>query len=96
MLQGRKESRNPERLQVLLSSVEEPLATESASAENVSPHGLRVLTEQPWKPDTRVLVKSSEGELLAQARVVYCQTLRSRKFALGLELLVRTGAWIMR
>lgn len=38
----------------------------------------------------------SEGELLAQARVVYCQTLRSRKFALGLELLVRTGACIMR
>ena len=95
-IEGRKENRNPDRRQVLLSSVEEPLSTEWASAENVSSHGLRVLTERPWKPATRVVVKSPQGELLALARVVYCETLRTTKFALGLELLVLAGTWTLQ
>jgi hypothetical protein len=92
--EGRKEQRNPRKLQVLLSSVKEPLMTEPGSTENVSPHGLRVLAEWPWLRHTRLIVQSSEGGLWGRAKVVYCQTLPANTFALGLELVARTGGWI--
>ena len=69
----RKERRNPQKRQVLLSPLEEPLITEVGWTENVSPHGLRVLTEWPWPRDTHLTVLSSESELWDRARVVYCQ-----------------------
>ena len=96
MSEIRKEERNPERIQVLLARMADRFLTEAASTENVSSHGLRVLTERPWKRDTRVIVQSSTGELWGSAKVVYCQTLSDNRFALGLEFVARTGAWIMR
>ncbi len=89
MSELRKEARNPQKLQVLLSPVEEPLLAEPASTENVSSCGLRVLTEWPWKLDSWLIVQSSKNELWAWARVVYCQTLSGNSFALGLEFLPR-------
>ena len=96
MYEIRKEKRNPEKLQMLLSRMAEPLLTETASTEDVSSHGLRVRTEHAWKLGAHVIVESSAGELWGRARVVYCQTLPANTFAIGLELLARTGAWIMR
>jgi hypothetical protein len=92
----RKEKRNRQKFRVLLSSVEEPQFTELGFTENVSPHGLRVLTEWPWPQDTQLTVLSYESELWERARVVYCQPLAGSLFALGLEFLTRTGEWIMR
>ena len=92
----RKEERNSEKLQVLLSHMAEPLLTEAASTDNVSSHGMRVRTYRSWKRDTRLIVQSSEYELWGSAKVVYCQTLPANTFALGLEFVARTGAWIMR
>lgn len=71
----RKEERNSEKLQVLLGSAVDSLAIEPASTENVSSHGLRVRTERPWKPDTVLIVLSSERELWARARVVCWEAL---------------------
>jgi hypothetical protein len=88
----RKEDRNSEKLQVLLGSTADPLVIESASTENVSSHGLRVRTERPWNRDTVLIILSSESELWARARVVYCQALSDNTFAIGLELLAQTGA----
>ena len=96
MQENRKEKRKPQKLQVLLSPVAEPLVTELGWTENVSPHGLRVLTEWPWPRDTQLTVLSSESELWDRARVVYCQTLPGHTFALGLEFVARTGEWIIR
>ena len=96
MIDARKEKRNPQKLQVLLSPVDEPLLVEPGSTENISPHGLRVLTEWPWPRDTQLIVQSSENELWERARVVYCQPLPGSLFALGLEFLTRTPEWIMR
>ena len=90
----RKEDRNFEKLQVLLGSTADHLAIESASTENVSSHGLRVRTERPWDRDTVLIILSFERESWARARVVYCQALSDNAFAIGLELLARTGAWI--
>ena len=96
MYEIRKEKRNPEKLQVLLSRMAEPLVTESASIDNVSSRGMRVLTYRSWKRGTHVILQSSEGELWGRAKVVYCQTLPANTFALGLEFVARTGGWIMR
>jgi len=90
---GRREKRSPMRFVVLLSNKEKTVAAE---CENFSDNGARVRTTQPWKQDTRVLVKSSLGELLAGARVVYCRTLPDGAFEVGLEVLVRTQAWVTR
>jgi len=92
----RREQRNPERLQVLISLMAEPLLTETASTDNVSSHGMRVRTERAWKRDAYLIVQSSEYQLWARARVIYCQALPDKTFAIGLQLLARTGDWIMR
>ena len=92
----RREQRNPEKLQVLLSRMAEPLVTEAASTDNVSSHGMRVRTYQPWKRDTHLIVQSSEYVLWGRGKVIYCQTLSDKTFAIGLVLTARTGDWIMR
>ena len=96
MLEGRKHPRTSEKLLVEISTMEEPFVRELASAENVSPDGVRVATQRSWPPGSRVLVKSSGGDLWARARVVYCKAIGPKSFALGLEFLDRTGEWIMR
>jgi hypothetical protein len=88
--EGRKERRNSQRLQVLLSSLALPLHVEPASTENISSYGMRVQTGRPFEPGTILLVKSFQGELWARTRVVYCQSLQSKAFCLGLEFLDRT------
>ncbi|HVH72445.1 MAG TPA: PilZ domain-containing protein, partial [Candidatus Dormibacteraeota bacterium] len=93
-MEGRKDKRTPRAFRVLLSSGAQPIVAEYGATENVSSYGVRVRTDRPWKPDTRVLVKSWQGDLWARARVVYCQTLQSRNFALGLEFLAHTGNWL--
>lgn len=95
-MDGRKEKRTPPRThRVLLSSSLQPVVAEYASVENISSYGVRLRTERPLRPDTRVLIKSSQGESWASARVVYCQTLKSHTFALGLEFLARTSSWLL-
>jgi len=96
MSEVRKENRNPERLPVLISRMADPLLIEHASTENVSAHGMRVLTERAWKRDTHVIIQSSTNELWARGKVVYCQAFSDRTYAIGLELLARTGDWITR
>jgi len=92
----RREERKPEKLQLLISRMAEPLLTEPASTDNVSSHGMRVRTGRAWKRDAFLIVQSSEYELWARARVIYCQALPDGTFNIGLKLTARTGDWIMR
>lgn len=96
MFEARKQPRTSERLLVQISSLAEPWVTQSASTENVSPHGARVVMKRSWTRGSRVLVKSPDGDLLARGRVVYCEALSREAFAVGIEFLARTGEWIMR
>ena len=80
---------------VQISSVEKPFACESCPTQNISSYGARLLTERSWTPDSRLIVKSAHGTLWARARVVYCQHLSHKAFAVGLEFLVRTGELVM-
>lgn len=83
---GRKEKRAQQEVEVMLSTVgEHPMLGEPASMENISSYGMRLRTERPWKPDTPVLFKSSQGDWI-RARVIYCLPLSAKSFAVGLEL----------
>ena len=96
MIEDRREKREAARFQVQLCDLANQFVAELASTQDISVHGVRVETERPWRPTTRLLVKSSQHELWALARIVYCQTLQPRAFALGLELLAWTGGWLTR
>ncbi len=82
MYEIRKEKRNPEKLQVLLSRMAEPLLTEPASTDNVSSHGMRVRTSRPWKRDTHVIVQSSENQLWGARESCLLPDLPGNTFAL--------------
>lgn len=94
MSNGRKRARTPERLLVQIFSSEEPFVRELCSTQNISSLGARLLTERSWTPGSRVLVDSPGGDLWA--RVVYCQPLRPKEFAVGLEFFARTGELAMK
>jgi PilZ domain-containing protein len=96
MLEGRKQLRTLERFLVQISAVDDSRLAELVSAENVSSRGLRVATERFWEPGSHVLLKSPTGNLWARARVVYCQAVNGKAFAVGLDFLTQTSDWETR
>lgn len=89
---GRIENRTPLVLAVKIFSSPTG-AFEFANTINVSQHGARVRVRKSRLPDERVSVASLEGDLISQARVVYCQHLIEGSFAVGLELFAPLGNW---
>jgi hypothetical protein len=85
---GRRVKRSLKDSQVFLAIGAQPLLPELASAENASPYGARLLTERPCEPDTPVVIKFPQSEWV-QARVVYCQRVPGKSFAIGIEFLRR-------
>ncbi|PYT75901.1 MAG: hypothetical protein DMG42_06775 [Acidobacteria bacterium] len=57
-----------------------------ATTENISEQGLRLVTEQGWKPGERVLLTTPKTGSRVPARVIYCERLSEKRFAVGLEL----------
>jgi hypothetical protein len=90
---GRIEKRSAWAVPVELSRPDLSLPAETSVAENVSPRGARVVSKQRWKEGDRVLVKARKGDLRWPARVVYCETLASSTFAIGLKLLATADWW---
>ena len=93
-MDDRREKRNRKAALAMLSSTTEPLVVAFASTENVSSRGMRVQTDRPWKPDTRLVVETSRGERSERARVVYCETLSGTTFAVGLVFLALRDPWV--
>ena len=93
----RREERKPEKLQLLLSRMAEPLLTEHASTDNVSSHGMRVRTDRAWKQDTHLIVQSSEFVLWGRGKVNLLPS-PSRQDIRKLDWSLRPGQadWIMR
>lgn len=96
---GRVEKRIPLEMPVRISGVQnlgpaDPM--EKTTTENVSTHGVRVLTRRALPPQERLLVTSlGAREELIPARVVYCQPLAEGLFGVGLQFEkaeVTTGA----
>jgi hypothetical protein len=83
----RRESRIAVDIAMELSNADEPLVHETASTQNVSRHGARVLTKARWRPNNRVLVHLPQAVERSPARIAYCATLSEHDFAIGLKFL---------
>jgi len=88
---GRSDRRIPKKVPVELVRPDSSQLRETAIAQNVSARGMRVVAEQIWRPWDPVLLGSPESGVHTRARVVYCQGIENKMFAVGLELLVPLG-----
>ena len=90
---GRFEKRSQLAVPLQISSLEGPPATERTTTENVSSVGVRVLMEQPMELNGKLSVKSMDGYLQTQARVVYCERLSDGRYGVGLQFQGKAGNW---
>ena len=88
---GRSDRRIPKKVPVELARPDSSQLRETAIAQNVSARGMRVATEQIWRPGDPVLLSAPESGFRTRARVVYCQRMKNNTFAVGLELLGPLG-----
>jgi hypothetical protein len=66
-----------------------PKPLDTTVAENISEGGMRVVSKHVWRPGDVALLVSPTADLLTQARVVYCERLENKGFAVGLQLSTR-------
>ena len=78
---------------VMLTSQERVSRTELTVTENISGQGARVVTKKPWSANDSLMIKSLEGDLQSEARVIYSQSIRESAYAIGLELIAPMGDW---
>jgi len=90
---GRCDKRIRKEVVVELVRPDAPEPKEAAVVQNVSARGVRIATEQVWRPGDNVLLISPESGIRTQARVVYCQRLENNRFAVGLEFSAPLGEW---
>lgn len=76
-----------------ISALQHPPSTERVSTENVSPLGVRVVTQRPLECDQRFIIHSLAGAQKTIGRVVYCQRLKDGQFAVGMQFLGKTVNW---
>ena len=96
MRSGRLERRTTLAVPVRISSLVEPSAGERSVTENICSLGTRVLVRRAREMNERLLIKSSDGELETDARVVYCERLVDGRFALGLEFHGEVTSWLKK
>ena len=90
---GRVEKRHRANVPVYLSRTKEPRGAERTSTRDVSPHGARVVTMQPWRSGDEQLLTPLTGEFPQVARVVYCQPRPSGGYYVGLHFPDRSVRW---
>ena len=96
MRAGRLEKRTRLAIPVRISSLEQPFAGERSTTENICSLGLRVLVQHARELNERLLIKSADGELETDARVVYCERQLDGRFALGLEFRGDVTRWLKK
>lgn len=60
---------------------------------DVSQHGARVLSKTGWAPTQRASIRALDGQLESRARIIYCEPLGERSYAIGMKLQDPIGAW---
>jgi len=78
---------------VMLTSRDRVSRTELTLTENINSRGARVVTKKLWSANDSLVIKSLEGDLQSEARVIYRQPIRENIYAIGLELITPTGTW---
>jgi hypothetical protein len=91
---GRLERRSRSTLRLRIFSLDRPWLVELATTENVSPSGARILVKDAWKPGERVAVELPGMLDPSQARVIYCELLKTGSTAVGLQLARPHPDWV--
>ena len=93
MQPGRSETRSIATVAVMLTSLEFASRTELTFTENISGGGARVVTEKLWLANESLVIKSREGDLESEAKVIYRQPVREKFYAIGVKLVEPKGQW---
>jgi hypothetical protein len=91
---GRSEERSAAAVAVMLTSAEPPFPTELTLTQNISSLGARVVSKGFWGENNSLVIKSLEGGLQSEARVIYRRPIREDIYAIGLELIAPRGGWL--
>ena len=89
----RVEKRTAAAVAVLLTSPDAACPTELSVTENISSRGARIITKGRWTPSHALVIKSLEGSLYSDARVIYREPIHENVYAIGLELIAPRGNW---
>ena len=89
----RVEKRTAAAVAVMLTSPDAAFPTELSVTENISRRGARVVAKGRWTESDSLVIKSLEGSLYSEARVIYRQPIHEGIYAIGLELLEPEGNW---
>lgn len=73
-MEGRKEKRNSQRFQVLLSSLAQPLYAEQASTEDITSYGMRVQTEPALESGFDFACQNSQGRAFCAGKSCLLRT----------------------
>ena len=93
MSNGRSERRIPKTVTVEVCLADDLTLKERALTENVSAHGVRVLTQRSMRPKQQAMIISLNDGVWSRAKVVYCQRAAENRFAVGLELSASVEPW---
>ena len=93
MRSGRLEKRTRLAVPLQISSLLGSTAIERTTTENVCSFGMRVLTQKAKELNERLMISSLVGDLLALARVVYCQRLPDGRFGIGIQFQGQSVRW---
>ena len=88
---GRTERRDRQAVAVRLWTLEQPDRAVSATTENVSPHGARIITNHALGRSAGLSVVRSGTAARLEARVVYCHPVGKSVFGVGLSF--RENVW---
>lgn len=91
---NRIQKRTATRVTLQISTAKRPFVTEWTQTENISLHGIRMVTKRPWNPEERVVVRSRHGSIQSRARVIYCVPMTEERYAVGLELFSAVSSWV--
>jgi hypothetical protein len=89
---GRSEARDRLSASVWVTSLQRPGVFEVVPTENISRSGMKMVTQEFWKPDELVLVSSPPG-FCVQGSVVYCKKLPSDDYFVGISLDTPVEDW---
>ena len=93
LFDGRVEKRVRTSVPVYLVSLEDSRTRERTLTENVSPHGVRVISKRSWRSGEESLITPLTGEFPQVGKVIYCLPEARDRFCLGMEFLDRAVDW---
>lgn len=94
-LGGRMERRLPIMTIVHLARLLDSAAKtqERTYTDNISAHGARVFSKEPWQPGASIRVTSIKDDIPIDGKVVYCEQIEGSRFCVGVDFQEARVTW---